>query len=203
MIEAARPTLRERVFAHRGPLLAIPAIVLAVLGKPSGASIVLGSALAFVGEFVRCWAVGYSGVTTRSDKVTAPRLTTAGPYAYVRNPLYVGNFITALGFALAFTGGNEITLRLTLIVFSLGAMIAVYATIVPHEEAYLRSVFGAAFEAYTASVPAVFPRATPWAGRQGTYDPSVILKAETRTFLTFGAMLTVLALKAAIPLLRG
>jgi len=201
--EATRPTQRELVFAHRGTLLAIPAIALAVFGKPSGASIVVGSAIAIAGECLRCWAVGYSGVTTRSDKVTAPKLTTAGPYAYVRNPLYVGNFITALGFALAFTGGNEVAFRLTLIGLALGAMIAVYAAIVPHEEAYLRSVFGKAFDAYTASVPAVFPRATPWEGRQGTYDPAVILKAETRTFATFGAMLVLLALKAVFPSAHG
>lgn len=203
MIEATRPTWRDAVFAHRGTLLAIPAIVLAVLGKPNVASMVGGSAIAFAGEFLRCWAVGYSGVTTRSDKVTAPQLTTAGPYAYVRNPLYVGNFITALGFALAFTGGNGVVFRLTLIVLALGTMIAVYAAIVPREEAYLRSAFGKAFDAYTASVPAVFPRATPWEGRQGTYDPSVILKAETRTFTTFGAMLALLALKAVLPSAHG
>jgi protein-S-isoprenylcysteine O-methyltransferase Ste14 len=203
MIETTRPTWRDTVFAHRGTLLAIPAIVLAVLGKPSAVSIAVGSAFAFAGEFLRCWAVGYSGVTTRADKVTAPRLTTAGPYAYVRNPLYVGNFITAFGFALAFTGGNDLAFRLTLIALALGAMIAVYAAIVPHEQAYLRSTFGKAFDEYTANVPAVFPRATPWEGRQGTYDPSVILKAETRTFLTFGAMLAALALKAVLPLLRG
>ena len=53
------------------------------------------------------WAVGYSGVTTRGDTVTAPALVTAGPYAYVRNPLYVGNFLTAAGFAIAFTGKNS------------------------------------------------------------------------------------------------
>jgi protein-S-isoprenylcysteine O-methyltransferase Ste14 len=201
--EATRPTWRDAVFAHRGTLLAIPAMVLAVLGKPSVASILVGSAIAFAGEFLRCWAVGYSGVTTRSNKVTAPQLTTAGPYAYVRNPLYLGNFITALGFALAFTGGNDVVFRLTLIVLALGMMIAVYAAIVPREEAYLRTAFGKAFEAYTASVPPIFPRATPWEGRQGTYDPSVILKAETRTFATFGAMLALLALKAILPSAHG
>jgi protein-S-isoprenylcysteine O-methyltransferase Ste14 len=173
------------------------------LGKPSFASIALGLPFAFAGELLRCWAVGYSGVTTRGDKVTAPRLTTAGPYAYARNPLYIGNFITALGFALAFTGGNDAAFRLALIVVALGAMLAVYAAIVPHEQAYLRSVFGKAFDAYTAHVPAVFPRLTPWEQRQGSYDASVILKAETRTFLTFGAMLAVLLLKAMIPTLRG
>ena len=76
-------------------------------GKPSALSVTLGLPLAIAGELVRCWAVGYSGVTTRGDAVSAPELVTAGPYAYVRNPLYAGNFLTAAGFAIAFTGRNS------------------------------------------------------------------------------------------------
>ena len=95
------------VFGKRGLLLAVPAVALAALGKPSAFSIAVGLPLAFAGEALRAWAVGFSGVTTRSDMVEAPALVTAGPYAYVRNPLYVGNFVTAAGFAVAFTGANR------------------------------------------------------------------------------------------------
>ena len=41
--------------------------------------------IAIAGELLRCWAVGYSGVTTRDDAVGAPELVTAGPYAYWRH----------------------------------------------------------------------------------------------------------------------
>jgi protein-S-isoprenylcysteine O-methyltransferase Ste14 len=184
------------VFAQRGALLAVPALVLAAAGKPSAFSIAIGLPLAFVGEAVRAWAVGYSGVTTRGDKVTAPALVTAGPYAHVRNPLYVGNAITALGFAIAFTGRNQPALRSALIAASLGTMLGVYAVIVPHEERFLRTEFGDAYDDYAAEVPQVLPRLEPAGSQQGTYDPSVIGKAESRTFLTFGAMLLALALKA-------
>jgi protein-S-isoprenylcysteine O-methyltransferase Ste14 len=184
------------VFARRGELLAVPAVVLAVLGKPSAFSIAAGLPLAFVGEAIRAWAVGYSGVTTRGDAVTAPGLVTAGPYAYVRNPLYVGNFVTALGFAIAFTGGNGPLARATLVTSALGTMLAVYGVVVPHEERYLRSTFGAEFDEYVAAVPRVLPRAAPGGSEMGTYDPSVIGRAESRTFITFGAMLLALAFKA-------
>ncbi len=184
------------VFANRGALLAVPAVVLAALGKPSAFSIAAGLPLAFAGEIVRMWAVGYSGVTTRGDAVTAPTLVSAGPYAHVRNPLYVGNAITAAGFALAFTGRNSVPMRVALVGGSLAAMGAVYAVIVPHEERYLRETFGAAFDDYVAAVPRVVPSPAPAGAQQGTYDPSVIGNAESRTWVTFGAMLAVLALKA-------
>jgi protein-S-isoprenylcysteine O-methyltransferase Ste14 len=184
------------VFGKRGALLALPAIALAALGKPSAFSIATGLPLAFAGEVVRMWAVGYSGVTTRGDTVTAPALVTAGPYAYVRNPLYVGNFLTAAGFAVAFTGKNAAPARLLLVGGSLAAMLGVYAVIVPHEEGYLRTTFGPAFDDYCARVPRVVPALEPSEPQHGSYDPDVIGKAETRTWLTFGAMLGVLALKA-------
>jgi len=135
-------------------------------------------------------------VTTRSDRVEAPQLTTGGPYAHVRNPLYVGNFLTALGFAIAFTGGDEPAKRNALIAAGLGTMLAVYATIIPLEEAYLRQTFGADFDDYVARVPSILPRLSPSRPEWGTYDAGVIVKAETRTFVTFGVMLGALALKA-------
>lgn len=187
---------RAVVFKNRGALLAVPALVLVAFGKPSAASIALGVPLAIAGELIRCWAVGYSGTTTRDDRVTAPDLVTAGPYAYVRNPLYVGNFITALGFALAFTGRNAALERLVLIAVSLGMMLAVYAAIVPHEEAYLRATFGARYEEYAARVPRAVPLLAAAQPQEGTYDRSVIAAAESRTFVTFALVLVALGLKA-------
>jgi protein-S-isoprenylcysteine O-methyltransferase Ste14 len=186
----------EFVFARRGELLAVPALALAAWGSPSAFSIAVGLPLAFVGEAIRAWAVGYSGVTTRGDTVMAPALVTAGPYAYVRNPLYIGNFITAAGFAIAFTGHNAPARRLALVAGSLGVMLGVYAIVVPHEERFLRATFGAPFEQYTEDVPRVLPLTEPAGSQQGSYDPSVIGRAESRTFITFGAMLAVLAWKA-------
>jgi protein-S-isoprenylcysteine O-methyltransferase Ste14 len=187
---------RAFVFGRRGTLLALPAVVLAACGKPSAFSIATGLPLAFLGEAVRMWAVGYSGVTTRGDTVTAPRLVTAGPYAYVRNPLYLGNLLTAAGFAWAFTGANRPATRGVLIAGALTAMLGVYAAVVPHEEEYLRATFGAAFDDYVARVPRIVPLVEPAEPQQGSYDPDVIAKAESRTLVTFGAMLAVLALKA-------
>lgn len=184
------------VFKNRGALLAVPAVALAALGKPSAFSVTVGLPIAIAGELLRCWAVGYSGVTTRGDAVEAPKLVTAGPYAYVRNPLYVGNFITAAGFAIAFTGKNSALARLGLIGGALGAMIGVYATIVPHEERFLHEKFGEEFERYCERVPPVVPQLEPMPDGAGEWRADVIAEAESNTFATFGAMLASLALKA-------
>lgn len=188
-------TWRDTIFANRGTLLALPAIALGIFGKPTQRSAALGVPVALAGEALRCWAVGYSGVTTRGDKVIAPALTTAGPYAYVRNPLYVGNFLTALGFVIAFNGATSPGKRSALTVAGLGTMLAVYAAIVPLEEAFLRETFGDAFDEYTSRVPRLVPRTTAAQPQAGSYDSSVIVEAETRTFVTFGAMLGALLLK--------
>ncbi len=189
-------TFGSFVFGQRGALLALPALALAALGRPSAFSVACGLPLAFAGEAIRMWAVGYSGVTTRGDTVTAPALVTAGPYAFVRNPLYVGNFVTAAGFALAFTGKNSAPSRAALVLGSLGTMCAVYSVIVPHEEAYLRATFGEAFDDYVARVPRVIPALEPAEPQRGSYDPDVIFRAESRTWLSFGLALLVLALKS-------
>jgi protein-S-isoprenylcysteine O-methyltransferase Ste14 len=183
------------VFKNRGTLLALPAVLLALTGKPTRASARAGVPLAIAGELLRCWAVGYSGVTTRGDTVEAPELVSAGPYAYVRNPLYVGNFITAAGFAIAFTGGLRPARRIAAIAASLGVMAGVYATIVPHEEQFLLGELGHEFDRYRENVPPLLPRTTPWDEGSGTWRPEVIRSAETRTFVTFAAMLAVLAFK--------
>ena len=190
--------LQAFVFKNRGLLLALPAAALAIFGRPSAASIALGLPLAVAGELVRCWAVGYSGVTTRNDAVIAPKLVTGGPYGYVRNPLYIGNFITAAGFAIAFTGRNSDTVRWALAGGALAAMAAVYAIIVPHEEAFLRSKFGAAFQRYCERVPRLIPRNEPLREDDARWDGSALIEGESKTFALFGAMLAVLAFKARV-----
>jgi protein-S-isoprenylcysteine O-methyltransferase Ste14 len=196
MSDSQPESVKAFVFKNRGALLAVPAVALAACGKPSAFSVTVGLPIAIAGELLRCWAVGYSGVTTRGDVVEAPKLVTAGPYAYVRNPLYVGNFITAAGFAIAFTGKNSPLARLGLIAGSLAAMIGVYATIIPHEEEFLRAQFGEAFERYCERVPPVVPQAEPMPDGQGEWRADVIKEAESNTFATFGGMLAALALKA-------
>lgn len=188
---------RTLIFKNRGLLLVPVALVLVVFGKPSVKSIVIGLAVALAGEMIRVWAVGYSGVTTRSDVVTAPELVTAGPYGYIRNPLYVGNAMTALGFWVAFSGSVTLAqsaMMLAVVVLFVGG---VYAVIIPLEEAYLAKTFGAPYQRYLQSVPPVLPLrgGLPMSERRGRWRWEVILRAEIITLAYFVLMTAAVLIK--------
>jgi protein-S-isoprenylcysteine O-methyltransferase Ste14 len=92
---------------------------------------------------------------------SAKALTTSGPYAFVRNPIYVGNTLLVLGVVVLF--------ELVWLVPLAGLWCAgVYALVVRHEERRLLARYGAAYHAYQAAVPRWRPRVTTvWAGGSG------------------------------------
>ncbi len=188
---------RTLVFKNRGALLVPVAIVLLVFGRPTGFSAAIGIAVAALGEALRIWAVGYSGVTTRAAIVTAPTLITGGPYAVIRNPLYLANAIIAFGFWLAFAGG--VSPLEAAIMFAVVALLVcgVYAIIIPLEQSYLAGVFGEAYRRYVAAVPSIMPlgsRLAP-ADSVGRWRGEVIARAEIITLTFFALMIVVLLLK--------
>jgi hypothetical protein len=79
-------------------------------------------------------------------------LTRTGPYAYTRNPLYLGSMMIAFGFAAA--AGSWILLIALAVLFA-----AIYIPTIQGEEAYLREHF-AGFDEYAAKVPRLLPRLT-------------------------------------------
>lgn len=96
---------------------------------------------------------GTSGRNTRAQK--AATLTITGAYSLARHPLYLGNFLIALGMSL-FTRTWFLPLIVSL------ATLLYYERIAAREEQFLESRFGEAFRAWAARVPAVVPRLTGW-----------------------------------------
>jgi protein-S-isoprenylcysteine O-methyltransferase Ste14 len=196
----ATTSWRTIVFKNRGLLLVPIALVLIIFGRPTALSAAIGIAVAALGELLRIWAVGYSGVTTRANVVTASTLVTAGPYSSTRNPLYIGNAFTALGFWIAFSGGVTALQSALMLALVAVFVVGVYATIIPLEEAYLSETFGAPYREYLARVPRILPLrgALPAAQRQGVWRADVILRAEVITLVFFTLMIA-----AVIAKLRG
>jgi len=112
------------------------------LARPTFVSMEWSLLLVLPGLWLRGYAAGY--VKKNAE------LTMTGPYAYTRNPLYLGSMMIAFGFAAA---SKSIVIVLLLAVL----FAVIYIPVIRSEEAFLRSTF-AAFNAYAASVPRLLPR---------------------------------------------
>src|SRR5207249_5850107 len=113
---------------------------------PSLALVVTGVAVTAVGELVRLWGVHHIGAISRTRSDRLGPLIDTGPFALVRNPLYVGNVLLWVGFALS----ARLVWLAPLAAVLLGAE---YHAIVRWEEQLLASRLGAAYRAYAARVP--------------------------------------------------
>jgi protein-S-isoprenylcysteine O-methyltransferase Ste14 len=112
---------------------------------PRPAAVAWSLALAVLGLWLRGYASGY----VKKDA----ELTVTGPYAYTRNPLYLGSMLIAAGFAVA--------LESWLVAAVLAAGFAlIYIPTIASEERFLRTTFSG-FEAYCQRVPRILPRLTP------------------------------------------
>lgn len=112
---------------------------------PLPAMIAWSVALVVPGLALRGYASGY----VKKNR----ELTQTGPYAYTRNPLYLGSILIAAGFALAL--GSWIFA----LVLAAGFAV-IYIPVIASEERFLRSAFPD-FDAYCRRVPRLIPRLTP------------------------------------------
>lgn len=165
----------------RVPLGFLFAAVYIWLAHPTWYSIAAGCAVAAPGIWLRAIAAGF----VKKNR----ELTTTGPYAYTRNPLYLGSIIIALGFAVA-------SLNLWVAVPIVLLFFAIYLPVIRSEEAYLGSVFPD-FEQYMKAVPRLIPRLTAAGGAQrGTFSKELYWKhREYNALVGSAAMMLALALK--------
>jgi protein-S-isoprenylcysteine O-methyltransferase Ste14 len=112
---------------------------------PTWLSIVIGAIVSFSGVAIRAAA---SGHITKNDA-----LTTTGPYAYTRNPLYLGSIVIGAGFAIAALN-CWIVLAIAVLFF------AIYLPVIASEEEFLRNKFPD-FDSYASRVPRLIPRPAP------------------------------------------
>jgi protein-S-isoprenylcysteine O-methyltransferase Ste14 len=125
-----------------------------VFAHPTLTTLVVGFLIVLSGESIRLWGVSIIGSETRTTAAAGgTSLITTGPFAYVRNPLYLGNMLVYLGVGVM---SNALFPWLVVggaIFFSLQ-----YFLIVTLEEEYLAKAFGLAFEDYARRVRRFLPR---------------------------------------------
>jgi protein-S-isoprenylcysteine O-methyltransferase Ste14 len=124
------------------------------IAHPSWKSIALGTLIAIPGILLRALA---SGHVKKNEE-----LATSGPYAYTRNPLYLGSLVMAVGFAVAARSGW--VLLLSVVMFFL-----IYLPVIRSEEIFLRQAFPN-FEEYTRNVPRLFPRLSALGNRSVAFS---------------------------------
>lgn len=110
--------------------------------NPSAASLVYGLPVCVFGLALRAWAAGHLAKNER--------LATTGPYAYTRNPLYLGTLLVAAGLVIASRSWG------LGILFAL-VFILVYLPVIELEQQHLRNLF-TGYATYAASVPALRPQ---------------------------------------------
>src|SRR4029077_5577058 len=122
------------------------AIAVLFFSRPNPRSILYGALVGLVGLALRAWAAGYLH--------KQEMLTVTGPYAYTRNPLYLGSALLALGVAIATRSWISSLL--------LGVYFAVfYSMVMRKEDNELWPRHAANFDRYAAAVPLFFPRLSP------------------------------------------
>jgi protein-S-isoprenylcysteine O-methyltransferase Ste14 len=153
--------------------------------RPTLTTLALSLLLVLPGLWLRGYAAGY--VRKNAE------LTTSGPYAHTRNPLYLGSMLIAFGFGAA--AGNWVLLALLA-----GLFAAIYVPTITGEEEYLRAHF-AGFDEYAARVPRLLPRLTPAAkmGGAGEFSRKLYLHhREYNAAMGAGAIYLALALRLTL-----
>jgi protein-S-isoprenylcysteine O-methyltransferase Ste14 len=177
------------LFRHRGWL---PILFLGVpLVAPGNMSLrlwVIGLLLIGIGESWRMAGVAAAGSTTRRRSRGVQRLVTYGVFAWSRNPLYAGNFLIWLGFAII--SGVFWFLPIVVLLFAFE-----YSFIVRYEEGVLESTFGEAYLIYKQQTPRWIPR--PPHGRvAGEHDWPQAWRSEVSTFMQYVVLLIAFVLKS-------
>ena len=190
--------IRRLIFKYRSYTPLPFVLLMVVFARPSVLSMVVGFVVVFIGELIRFWGVSIAGSETRTTgAVGGTFLITNGPFAYVRNPLYLGNMLLYAG-----VGVMSMALFPWLLIIAVVWFYVQYYLIVTREEEYLAGRFGRDYDAYRRRVRRFLPRLTAYESEippSKTLDPSEGLASERRTLQAI-AIVTLLII--AIYLLR-
>ena len=168
----------------RVPLGFAFAVIYLWLARPRVTTIVVGCLTVAAGLAIRAAA---SGQLRKNEA-----LATSGPYSYTRNPLYLGSFLIAIGFAIA---ARSVWVWILLVIL----FTAVYIPVIRGEETFLRNKFPD-FELYAQRVPRILPR---WSGESLRSDFSRELYLKHREYnAVLGAALMMLAIIVKMLIVR-
>ncbi len=151
-------------------------LIMMIFAQPTVLTIACGFVMVIIGESIRFWGVSWAGSETRTTgAVGGTFLIISGPFAYTRNPLYVGNILMYCGFGVMSNAYFPFLLIVAFLFFALQ-----YHLIVGEEEGYLRQTYTEQYAVYTKMVPRFFPRLTPYKDAK-IIQPELDIKAGFRS----------------------
>jgi protein-S-isoprenylcysteine O-methyltransferase Ste14 len=176
------------LFRHRGwlpvPFLLVPLLARGVMEPMNW---IVGFVLIVLGEIIRLSGVAAAGTVTRRRSRTVQRLVTYGIFAWMRNPLYVGNFLIWMGFTVI--SGVLWFIPIAVVLFAIE-----YSLIVRYEEGVLESIFGQEYLKYKERTPRWFPR-PPGSDEDGEHHWGEAWRSELSTFLQYAVLTAVFVVK--------
>lgn len=151
----------------------LPFIVIMLIYENANTwSLTAGAIMIIAGESIRLWGVSWAGSETRTTgKPGGTYLIVSGPFAYTRNPLYLGNIIIYLAIGIM-----SFAIFPYLQIFALIFFFVQYYFIIKGEEEFLLNKYGEQYKEYSDKVPRFIPRAIPYKV-QGVKQPPFKLKA--------------------------
>lgn len=152
--------LAQRVRVPAGFVLAP---LLFISARPTPASLAAGAFVAIIGLAIRAWA---SGHLKKNQE-----LTTSGPYAHTRNPLYLGTFLLGTGVAV---GGGAPWFVAVFAAFYL----SIYVPVMFAEAETMRGLFADEYDLYSRQVPLFAPRFTPYRSASITSDGAISYRSQ-------------------------
>jgi protein-S-isoprenylcysteine O-methyltransferase Ste14 len=148
----------------RVPLGFLCAAVFLILARPTTKALLIGAGVSLIGLVIRAWASGHIQKNAQ--------LAVSGPYAFTRNPLYLGSFLLGLGFTVA-SGRWELALLFAAL------FLGIYFPVMRVEASTMAELFGNEYVLYRQAVPLFFPRFTPYFkadSRVTRFDASLYLR---------------------------
>jgi protein-S-isoprenylcysteine O-methyltransferase Ste14 len=172
--------------------LPVPFLLVALLvpAHPTARHWIVAAVLIVIGEWIRLAGVAAAGTVTRRRSREVQRLVNYGIFGWMRNPLYVGNFLIWMGFVIA--SGVLWFLPVAIVIFAIE-----YTLIVRYEEGVLESIFGGEYLDYRQRTPRWFPR-PPKVKAAGPHDWGEAWKSEISTFMQYAVLAIAFAIKQKI-----
>ncbi len=151
--------------------------------------VAIGAAIVAIGEAIRIYAAGYIGLVGRCLSVRTDSLQTGGPYAYVRNPIYLANYTWAIGYCIMAIDpmvfaefGPAAQWYFVIPAYAFVILSVIYFKIIPHEEEALREKYGEEYCEYCTKVRRIVPHIrNPPDGTPGRCDIELGLKNDKHT----------------------